>query len=49
MAKAEKQYPNSPSRHTIAHSLLIATRTYLRYKELNVTMQTSPQWITRTV
>ena len=46
VAKAEKQYPNSPSRHTIAHSLLITDQDVPRYKELNVTMQTSPQWIT---
>ncbi|MGA9564279.1 MAG: amidohydrolase [Candidatus Korobacteraceae bacterium] len=46
VAKAEKQYPNSPSRHTIAHSLLITDEDVPRYKELNVTMQTSPQWIT---
>ena len=46
VAKAEKQYPNSPSRHTIAHSLLITDQDVPRFKELNVTMQTSPQWIT---
>jgi hypothetical protein len=41
-AKAEKQYPDSPSRHTIAHSLLITDPDGPRFKELNVTMQTSP-------
>jgi len=46
VAEAEKQYPNSPSRHTIAHSLLITDQDVPRFKELNVTMQTSPQWIT---
>ncbi|MFZ0314756.1 MAG: amidohydrolase [Candidatus Korobacteraceae bacterium] len=46
VAKAQKQYPNSPSRHTIAHSLLITDQDVPRFKELNVTMQTSPQWIT---
>ncbi len=46
VAKAEKQYPNSPSRHTIAHSLMITDQDVPRFKELNVTMQTSPQWIT---
>jgi len=46
VAEAEKQYPNSPSRHTIAHSLLITDQDLPRFKELNVTMQTSPQWIT---
>ena len=46
VAEAEKQYPNSPSRHTIAHSLLITDEDVPRFKELNVTMQTSPQWIT---
>ena len=46
VAKAEKQYPNSPSRHTIAHSLLITDQDVPRFKELNVTMQTSAQWIT---
>ena len=46
VAEAEQQYPNSPSRHTIAHSLLITDQDIPRFKELNVTMQTSPQWIT---
>ena len=46
VAKAEKQYPNSPSRHTIAHSLMITDQDVPRFKELNVTMQTSAQWIT---
>ncbi len=46
VAEAEKQYPNSPSRHTIAHSLLITDQDVARFKELNVTMQTSPQWLT---
>jgi predicted amidohydrolase YtcJ len=46
VAEAEKQYPNSPSRHTVAHSLLITDQDVPRFKELNVTMQTSPQWIT---
>jgi predicted amidohydrolase YtcJ len=46
VAKAEKLYPNSPSRHTIAHSLLITDQDVPRFKELNVTMQTSPQWVT---
>ncbi|MGB2628036.1 MAG: amidohydrolase [Candidatus Acidiferrum sp.] len=46
VAKAQKQYPNSPSRHTIAHSLLITDQDVARFKELNVTMQTSAQWIT---
>jgi len=46
VAEAEKQYPNSSSRHTIAHSLLITDPDVPRFKELNVTMQTSPQWIT---
>jgi predicted amidohydrolase YtcJ len=46
VAEAEKQYPHSPSRHTIAHSLLITDRDVPRFKELNVTMQTSPQWLT---
>ncbi len=46
VAEAEKQYPTSPSRHTIAHSLLITDQDVPRFKELNVTMQTSPQWIT---
>ncbi len=46
VAKAHKQYPNSPSRHTIAHSLLITDQDVPRFKELNVTMQTSAQWIT---
>jgi len=46
VAEAEKQYPNSPSRHTIAHSLLITDQDVPRFKQLNVTMQTSPQWFT---
>ncbi len=46
VAKAQQQYPHSPSRHTIAHSLLITDQDVPRFKELNVTMQTSPQWIT---
>jgi predicted amidohydrolase YtcJ len=46
VAKAQKQYPNSPSRHTIAHSLMITDQDVPRFKELNVTMQTSAQWIT---
>ena len=46
VAKAEKQYPNSPSRHTLAHALLITDPDVPRFKELNVTMQTSAQWIT---
>jgi len=46
VAKAQKQYPNSPSRHTIAHALLITDPDVPRFKELNVTMQTSAQWIT---
>ena len=46
VAEAEKQYPHSPSRHTIAHSLLITDQDVPRFKELNVTMQTSPQWLT---
>ena len=46
VAKAEKQYPNSPSRHTVAHSMLITDQDVPRFTELNVTMQTSPQWIT---
>jgi len=46
VAAAEKQYPNSPSRHTIAHAVLIANADVPRFKELNVTMQTSAQWAT---
>ncbi len=46
VAKAQKQYPNSSSRHTIAHSLMITDQDVPRFKELNVTMQTSAQWIT---
>jgi predicted amidohydrolase YtcJ len=46
VAEAEKQYPNSPSRHTIAHSVLITDQDVARFAELNVTMQTSAQWIT---
>ncbi len=46
VAKAQKQYPNSPSRHTLAHALLITDPDVPRFKELNVTMQTSAQWIT---
>ncbi len=46
VAEAEKEYPNSHSRHTIAHSLLITDQDVPRFRELNVTMQTSPQWIT---
>ncbi len=46
VAKAQKQYPNSPSRHTIAHSLMITDQDVPRFRELNVTMQTSAQWIT---
>jgi predicted amidohydrolase YtcJ len=44
--EARKQYPNSPSRHTIAHALLISDQDVPRFAELNVTMQTSAQWIT---
>lgn len=46
VAEAEKQYPNSSSRHTAAHAVLITDADVPRFKELNVTMQTSIQWAT---
>ena len=39
VAKAQKQYPNSPSWHTIAHPLLITAQDVPRFKDLFVTMQ----------
>jgi hypothetical protein len=44
VAEAEKQYPNSPARHTIAHAMLVTDADVPRFKELNVTMQSSVQW-----
>jgi predicted amidohydrolase YtcJ len=46
VSEAEKQYPNSPSRHTIAHTMMISDADVPRFKELNVTMQSSAQWTT---
>ena len=46
IAEAEEQYPNSPARHTIAHAMLVTDADVPRFKELDVTMQTSAQWAT---
>ena len=46
VAEAEKQYPNSSARHTIAHAMLVTDADVPRFKELDVTMQTSAQWAT---
>ncbi len=42
--EAQKQYPDSPSRHTIAHAMLITDQDVPRFAKLNVTMQASAQW-----
>ena len=43
--KARKAYPKSPSRHTAAHALFLTDEEVARLAKLNVTMQTSAQWI----
>ncbi len=42
---ARKAYPNSPSRHTAAHALFLTDEEVARFPKLNVTMQTSAQWL----
>lgn len=42
---ARKAYPNSPSRHTAAHALFLTDQEVPRFATLNVTMQTSAQWL----
>jgi predicted amidohydrolase YtcJ len=42
---AQKAYPNSPSRHTAAHALFLTDEEVTRMAKLNVTMQTSAQWL----
>ncbi len=42
---AQKAYPDSPSRHTAAHALFLTDEEVTRMAKLNVTMQTSAQWL----
>ncbi len=44
VAEAERQYPNSPSRHTIAHAMFLTDQDVPRFAKLNVTMQASTNW-----
>ena len=44
VAEAERQYPNSPSRHTIAHATFLTDEDVPRFAKLNVTMQASTNW-----
>ena len=44
VAEAEKQYPNSPSRHTIAHAPFLTDEEVPRFAKLNVTVQASSNW-----
>ena len=44
VAEAERQYPNSPSRHTIAHGTFLSDEDVPRFAKLNVTLQTSTNW-----
>ena len=42
---ARKAYPRSTSRHTAAHALFITDQDVPRFAKLDVTMQTSSQWL----
>ena len=42
---ARKAYPESPARHTAAHASFITDEDVSRFPKLNVTMQTSAQWV----
>ncbi len=42
---ARKAFPNSPSRHTAAHAMFLTDEEVGRFANLNVTMQTSAQWL----
>lgn len=42
---AQKMYPNSTSRHTASHVIYLADADVPRFAKLNVTFQTSAQWI----
>jgi predicted amidohydrolase YtcJ len=44
VAEAERQYPNSPSRHTIAHGTFLTDEDVPRFAKLNVTLQASTNW-----
>jgi len=44
VAEAERQYPNSPSRHTIAHGTFLTDEDVPRFAKLNVTLQASSNW-----
>ena len=42
---AQKIYPNSKSRHTAAHVIFLSDADVPRFEKLNVTMQSSAEWI----
>jgi len=42
---AQKAYPDSKSRHTAAHALFLTDEEVTRMAKLNVTFQTTPQWL----
>jgi predicted amidohydrolase YtcJ len=42
---ARKAYPDSPSRHTVAHGVFLSDQDVPRFAQLNVTYQTSAEWL----
>jgi predicted amidohydrolase YtcJ len=44
VAEAEKQYPNSRSRHTISHATFMTNEDVARFAKLNVTLEAQTNW-----
>ena len=44
VAEAKKQYPNSPSRHTLSHATFMTDEDIPRYAKLNVTLEAQTNW-----